>query len=384
MNYQVGLFKSVTGTAGAVGVSDALQRPVLPAFYALGDSFSAGIGANCGWIEDEFDVNGDCMKCNGAYPYQIVESARVSDNFSITVHHLGCSGAVMDDIVERDWKNRSSQIDLMESKSGQGGWGTMSIGGNDVGFASIVANCIMFDRPSCDADMNTTEALISNSSLLSQLNSTYLAVLDTAANSDFTLVIPSYAQFFNSETKICNNQYFFYGRYLTQEFRARINAMILTLNLVIQTAVKKVQQQLVDANSRKKIFYEDWDHFFSGHRFCEAAPMTWTDAWFFTIYGSDILPNGTVVSAASGLPGDKFLIDVTSIASSCVAENQANLTAQMLCDWAFYLAKGIEPNGNVSTLIYPGWITKTMHPKSIAHWKLGMTIYHNWRVGKYA
>jgi hypothetical protein len=384
MSYQIALSDPVTGAVGAAGVVEALEQQVLPAFYALGDSFSSGIGANCGWIKDEFDADGDCFKCNGAYPYQIVESAQASDNFSIIVHHLGCSGASMNDIDHRDWKNRSSQIDLMESKSGQGGWGTLSIGGNDVGFASIVSNCIMFDKPSCDADMNNTEDLISNSSLLSDLNSTYLTILDSAATSDFTLIVPGYAQLFNATTSICNNQYFFYGRYLTKEFRARINTMIVALNLIIQRAVQEAQRHLVNVNSRKRIFYEDWDHFFSGHRFCEPAPKTWADAWFFTIYGSDILPNGTVVSTTSGAPSNEFLVDVNLLARSCASENQTNLTAQMLCDWALNLAKGIEPNEDVSTLVYPGWITKTMHPKSIAHWKLGKMIYHNWRVGKYA
>lgn len=384
MNHQAVLSDSVTGAVGSLGIADALQQPVLPAFYAFGDSFSSGIGANCGWIKDEFDAGGDCFKCSGAYPYQIVEHAQASDNFSIIVHHLGCSGASINDIDHCDWRNRSSQLDLMESKSGQGGWGTLSIGGNDVGFASIVSNCILFDRPSCDADMNNTEAHISNSSLLSQLNSTYLTILDSTAASDFTLIIPSYAQFFNANTTICNNQFFFYGRYLTEEFRARINAMIFALNLVIQSAVQEVQQQLVNINSRKRIFYEDWDHFFPGHRFCEPAPKTWNDAWFFTIYGSDILPNGTVVSTTSSPPNNELLIDVNLLARSCTSENQANLTAQMLCDWALNLAKGIEPNEDVSTLVYPGWITKTMHPKSIAHWKLGKMIYHKWRFGKYA
>ena len=384
MNYQAALPDLVTGTVGTVGVADMVQAAALPAFYALGDSFSAGIGANCGWIKDEFDADGECFKCNGAYPYQIVESAQSSDNFSITVHHLGCSGASMNDIDHRDWKNRSSQIELMELRSGEGGWGTLSIGGNDVGFASIVSNCILFDRPSCDADMNNTETLISSSSLLSQLNSTYLKVLDSVTTSDFALVIPSYAQFFNANTTICNKQYFFYGRYLTKEFRARINTMIFSLNLVIQTAVKEVQQHLVNANSKKRIFYEDWDHIFFGHRFCEPAPKTWADAWFFTIYGSDILPNGTVISNTSSPPSNESLIQINSFAPNCVIANQTNFTGQILCHWALNLARGIEPNEDISTLVYPGWITKTMHPKSIAHWKLGKLIYHNWRVGKYA
>jgi hypothetical protein len=384
MSNQVALSDAVTGPVGAMAVADALQQPVLPAFYALGDSFSAGIGANCGWIKDEFDADGDCFKCGGAYPYQIVESARAADNFSIMVHHLGCSGASMNDIDHRDWKNRSSQIDLMQSTLGQAGFGTLSIGGNDVGFASIVSNCILFNRPSCDADMNNTEALLSNSTLLSQLNSTYLTVLDSATASDFTLIIPGYAQFFNATTTICNNQFFFYGRYLTEKFRARINAMIFALNLVIQTAVQDVQKQLVNSASKKRIFYEDWDHLFSGHRFCEPTPKTWADAWFFTIYGSDILPNGTVVSTTSSPPSRELLVDINLLAPGCASMNQTDLTAQMLCDWAINLSKGIEPNEDVSTTVYPGWITKTMHPKSIAHWKLGTMLYHNWRAGKYA
>jgi hypothetical protein len=271
---------------------------------------------------------------------------------------------------------------LMNSKSGEGGWGTLSIGGNDVGFANIVANCIMFDRPSCDADMDFTEDLISDPRLLAEFTSTYLKVLETARHPDFRLIVTSYAQYFNAETEICENRYIFYGRYLTQAFRSRINRMVSNLNLLIQIAVSIVQLQLVFANSRKGIFFEDWDPLFSGHRFCEEAPQGWTDAWFFTINGEDTLPNKTVISLKDP-PGVETLINVTSFASNCDAVSPGNLTAQMLCDWARNLAEGREPNGNVSTLVYPWWITKTMHPKSVAHWELAKMIYKKWVDGDY-
>jgi hypothetical protein len=386
MSLQVAFSEAASQTPVGVGsdhsaTPGALQFPQLPSFFALGDSFSAGIGANCGWIKDEFDDTGACLKCDGGYPYQIIEVANTSD--SMEVYHLGCTGASMNDVVNTGWNNRTSQLELMGPKAGQGGWGTLSIGGNDVGFANIVANCIMFDRPSCDADMNFTENLISDPSLLGQFTTTYLKVLGTAHHPDFRLIVPSYAQFFNAQTEVCDNQYIFYGRYLTQEFRTRVNNLVSSLNLVIQIAISMVQLQLVFGGSRKGIYFEDWNSLFSGHRFCEEPPKGWTDAWFFTINGEDILPNNTVISSWKTPPEAETLVNLTSLALSCDAENPSNLTAQMLCAWARNLAEGSEPNGNFSSVVYPWWITKTLHPKSVAHRELAKMIYKKWVNGDY-
>jgi hypothetical protein len=165
--------------------STTVQFPSLPNFFAFGDSFSAGIGANCGWVKDEFNATGACLKCDGGYPYQIIEVANTSDTASMGVYHLGCTGASMNDVVNTGWNNRTAQLELMRPKAGQAGWGTLSIGGNDVGFANIVANRIMFDRPSCDADMNFTENLIADPRLLGQFTTTYLQVLGTARRPPF-------------------------------------------------------------------------------------------------------------------------------------------------------------------------------------------------------
>lgn len=260
----------------------------------------------------------------------------------------------------------------------------MSIGGNDVGFAHIVANCIMFDRPTCDTDMEFTEDLIRDPLLLSRFVETYLRVLGATNDPDFTLIVPGYAQFFNAETEVCDNQYIFYGRYLAQDFRARLNKMIADLNLVIQVAVAIVQMQLVFSNSGKRIYYEDWDSLFWGHRFCEEAPKGWIDAWFFTINGADTLPNDTIVSSVTDPPSGEELVNIASLAPGCDGRSRVNLTEQMLCDWALKLEEGIQPNGNVSSVGYAWWITKTLHPKSIAHWQLGKVISKKWMNGDYS
>jgi hypothetical protein len=241
----------------------------------------------------------------------------------------------------------------------------------------------MFDRPSCDADMNFTETLISDPHLLAQFTTTYLKILGTARHPDFRLIVPSYAEFFNAQTEVCNNQYIFYGRYLTQEFRARVNGMVANLNLLIRIAVSMVQLQLVFANSRKAIFFEDWNALFTGHRFCEEPPQTWRDAWFFTINGEDLLPNDTVISSFKDPPEMEAPVNLTSFAVSCDAKTKSNLKSQMLCGLARNLAEGREPNGNISSLVYPWWITKTMHPKSVAHWELSKMITKKWMEGYY-
>jgi hypothetical protein len=64
MNPQVALAESGTHANGGVGFcnSSAGHFPALKNFYAFGDSYSAGIGANCGWVKDEFDLKGACLK----------------------------------------------------------------------------------------------------------------------------------------------------------------------------------------------------------------------------------------------------------------------------------------------------------------------------------
>jgi len=69
---------------------------------------------------------------------------------------------------------------------------------------------------------------------------TYLGILGTTTHPEFTLIVPSYAQYFNPEPEICDAQFLFYGRHLTREFRTRINRMVTDLNLIIQIAVSMV------------------------------------------------------------------------------------------------------------------------------------------------
>lgn len=351
-----------------------LSIPTPLSFFSLGDSYSAGIGADCGWITDAFDPNLECFRCIGAFPYQF---ANLTGNNDTEVFHIACTGSSTRDMTHSSDTNRTSQLELMRSVASDAGLGTLTIGGNDVGFGSIVANCIAFDRPSCDGDLNFTEAAIADKKILSTIAKTYLAVLDTATAPNFTLVVPGYAQFFNAETKECDVQYLLYGRYLTRSFRARVNEMVVRLNLVIQMAVAMVQLHLVFRNSPKSIYYEDWDGLFDGHRFCEPLPKTWVDSWFFTIRGADTLPNGTVFT--SDYEGPEYL--KRSKRLKCNRDIGQDLGIQIACNMA--LRDGVAGTGDVYVEAYPWWAMKVMHPKTIGHHALAVVIFDKWTNGEY-
>jgi hypothetical protein len=351
--------------------------PSPPSLFSLGDSYSAGIGASCGWVTDAFDPYLECLRCLGSYVYQIADLTYSPpfDN-STNVYHIACTASNTHDITHRSLdKNRTSQIDLMKNITEPVGWGTLTIGGNDVGFGSIIANCIAFNKPSCDEDLNFTEIAITDRKVVRRLAKTYMAVLDAARAENFTLIVPGYAQFFNALTTECDVQYLFFGRYLTRELRSRVNQMVIGFNLVIQIAVASVQLHLVFTNSKKSIYYEDWDGIFEGHRFCEEVPKTWKDSWFFTIDGPDTLPNGTVV-VASDL--DRRYRDGGD--EACEEELEMSYEQQMACNIAMYEK---ERGKDVKVEMYPWWAMKIMHPKTIAHHELAMRIYKKWIDGEY-
>ncbi|KAK0105046.1 hypothetical protein ONS95_004586 [Cadophora gregata] len=440
--------------------------PRLSSFYALGDSYSAGIGANCSWVTDDFDPTGSCLKCKGAYPYQIVEianstspstsvshqdsqteanseSKRGGDNSSqqIQVFHLGCTGASINDILTIGWDNRTSQLQLLQdaiSNGSLGTWATLSVGGNDVGFANIVTNCLMLNTfPStCEASLNATESRIRDPELLARLVESYLKIVDVAGRGlklsgverGFTLIVVGYARFFNEDTEECDGKRFFVGgRYLSREFRGRLNGLIEELNRVIEIAVAIAQMSLVFGNSRSSVFLEQWDGVLEGRRFCEVGGgerevdgvgdregkgmgkgkkrdgKSWErDAWFFTVAGEDILDGGDTIAGGDVLrpPGEEP-VDFERLAAECNREGyeqrRTDGAERLLCNWAKTLHYQKRNHDGVTSEAgdggrfeessrtgYPWYVKKAMHPKTVAHAELGRRIYKKWMNGEYS
>jgi lysophospholipase L1-like esterase len=97
-------------------------------YYALGDSYSSGLGAggSGGY------TGGDCLRTTNAYAYDM--------HYIGTVHHLACANETIPTL-------RSRQLGQIDHPSNA--LITVTIGGNDVGFGPVLQDCATPGNPSC-------------------------------------------------------------------------------------------------------------------------------------------------------------------------------------------------------------------------------------------
>ena len=101
-------------------------------YVSLGDSYSAG-GGLVGAVEP-------CGRAPGAYPSLVAQRALVNGSFH------ACNGATTTDVLERErHPGEGRQIDNVASDADVV---TLSIGGNDIGFAPVITECVV-GRQSC-------------------------------------------------------------------------------------------------------------------------------------------------------------------------------------------------------------------------------------------
>lgn len=118
-----------------VGTAATTSWPPNRNFFGLGDSYAAGIGADCGDITEDEPKGGKCFKCKGAYPYQLAHNfppfnGRAGSPSSIFKFYA-CSGAKTGGIVNPPDPGKNSQVKQMEEFGvfEEFGFSTLSIGG---------------------------------------------------------------------------------------------------------------------------------------------------------------------------------------------------------------------------------------------------------------
>jgi lysophospholipase L1-like esterase len=132
-----------------------------PAYVALGDSYSSGNGAG-----SYISSSGDCHRSNNAYPARWA-AANSPSSFTFAA----CSGAVTSDVT-------GSQLGALNSSTGLV---SITIGGNDAGFADAMTTCVIGTVDACLDRLETAETFISNT-LPGRLNTVYNAVRTRAPN----------------------------------------------------------------------------------------------------------------------------------------------------------------------------------------------------------
>ncbi|MEO6606446.1 MAG: SGNH/GDSL hydrolase family protein [Aeromicrobium sp.] len=203
--------------------ADAAGAP----YVALGDSYSSGNGTRS-YISD----GTSCYRSTLAYPYLVAQSHGYSLNFQ------ACSGATTSTVT-------NSQLGALSTATR---FVTMSVGGNDAGFSSVITECAQPGWASnCDGAINTANSFITNT-LPGRLNTLYASIKSRAPYAK--VVIVGYPRIFNGED--CNAATFFSP---TEE--SRLNATADLMNSKMSAAASAKGFAFANPTSR-----------FTGHAVC--------------------------------------------------------------------------------------------------------------------
>ena len=228
----------LAATLTAVTAAPAAAAASTVDYVALGDSYSSGVGAT-----GQFGL---CLRSANAYP-----GLWAAAHHPRSYQSVACGGATTDDVRALQVYALSTRTDLV----------TITIGGNDVGFASTMIRCTVLDDAGCRAAVTeaTDEA---QNEVPAKLDATYRAIAGRAPNA--RVLVLGYPMLFDEAAPSCG----FAGMSIAK--RRAINQGARLLNGVI-----------ADRAQAAGFVYVDVTDDFAGHGAC--APVAW-------IHGLEILP----------------------------------------------------------------------------------------------
>ncbi|KAK4446236.1 hypothetical protein QBC34DRAFT_469965 [Podospora aff. communis PSN243] len=334
---------------------------------AFGDSYSAGIGA--GQYDDVPNgIGGACHRATGSFAVQLMDSPTLKGSWQIhppEFQFLACSGAVMSDVLGGQLDTFRANLPL------ENDYATITIGGNDAGFANYLLACL-YNIPwyNCaTTKVNTHNRL---RAMREELVKVYSAIIDAATEgvegrNEFLLHVLGYPRFFSTATNECDGYSFAIfnsaSSRLTVELRSEINDLVLDMNQAIMDAVEMVNAQ----HGYDRARFVDVDPYYEGHRFCEpgqSAPTNGDETWFFLLWGGDAPP---------GFDDDDDTPTPTPAQCDALgADPTATLgddhMAMLLC------------NGGVWDWHPIGRLKRIFHPKTRAYQETRDAIEHDWRL----
>ena len=323
---------------------------------ALGDSFTAGPGTGLLWPPDE-----ECLRGEGSYAQQVYNYFPFEQK---AFYFEACTGFTTSDVITRSRLASLPDVDFM----------VMTLGGNDIDFATITKYCIF--RRARQFSTDCTEALdyfdrvIESGELENRMHEVYDLVFTNMANDNqHQLYHILYPTFFGTETtekygqdlgtEWCDSRSVVYvgGTLLTMKYREYFNDLTHRLNDYLQQIAYNYIQNVMPAKGLYgQLITIDPNNFYNGvddvdlfkwHRICNrdeyGRPWLWTDNEYFFVLTDD-----SPVQAEAASP----------TSNKTVAEGAKNGTQ---------LAK-LSSMGNVTNGLMvemPEWLKKTFHPKTV-------------------
>ena len=211
-------------------------------YVALGDSYSSGVGSG-----SYISASGNCLRSTLAYS-QLWANAHSPASYT----SVACSGATTTDVLNNQISALSASTNLV----------SITIGGNDVGFSSVMQTCVLGSDSACLSAINTATAQ-AKSVLPGKLATTFSAIRNAAPGA--RVVVMGYPEFYD-----LNNSWFCPG--LSTTDRTALNNAADTLDGVIQSAAQSAGDSYVDVKSR-----------FSGHELCD-----YFNEWLHSVSVTDV------------------------------------------------------------------------------------------------
>ena len=213
--------------APALVVAAAPSQGAAPPYVALGDSYSSGVGTRT-YIND----GTSCQRSTYAFPSLLAAQKSYALNFQ------ACWGATTTTVT-------NSQLASLNSTTR---YVTMSVGGNDAGFANVITECA---KPSwssnCNGAIDTAQSFINNT-LPGRLSTLFSSIRSRASTAK--VVIVGYPRIFNGED--CNA-----GTFFSSDEMTRLNATADLLNSKLSSAAAARSYTFANPTSR-----------FVGHAVC--------------------------------------------------------------------------------------------------------------------
>lgn len=208
-------------------------------YVALGDSYASGVGAG-----SYYSSSGSCDRSANAFSVLWANANHPASYVSVA-----CSGATTSDVV-------SSQVSALSSATTLA---SITIGGNDVGFTSVMETCVIFSTSDCVSAVHTAENEIATQ-LPGELNNALGAIAAHAPNA--RVVVLGYPDLYDlSKSSGCIG--------LSTTDRTDLNQAADQLDTQIQAAAGRYGDTFGDVRSA-----------FTGHQICDSSSWLNSVDWF--------------------------------------------------------------------------------------------------------
>ena len=232
------LVSVVLATIVTLGIALAAPAAAAGARYvALGDSYSSGVGSG-----SYISSSGSCLRSTLAYS-QLWANAHAPSSYV----SVACSGAKTTDVTATQLSALSPATTLV----------SITIGGNDLNFAGVMEDCVLYSTTTCVNELNAAEVTAQNQ-LPGWLDTTYNAIRAHAPSA--TVVVVDYPRFYHD---------LWYCVGLSSTDRNKINEAADVLDGVIQNAAGRHGFKFADVRAA----------FASGHEICDGSSWLHSVDW---------------------------------------------------------------------------------------------------------